>query len=81
MRFPCATGGERAGSPNGLPTRPNCFGRTSLSVVAEMIAAQYFLLPPVAVESPAGVAVDATGSLFIADTGHHRILKVDMETG
>jgi sugar lactone lactonase YvrE len=31
--------------------------------------------------SPIGVAVDATGNLFIADTGNHRIRRVDESTG
>jgi sugar lactone lactonase YvrE len=30
---------------------------------------------------PAAVAVDAQGNLYIADTGNHRVLRVDQVTG
>ena len=34
-----------------------------------------------ALDSPAGVAADAAGNLFIADTGNHRVRRVDAATG
>jgi sugar lactone lactonase YvrE len=32
-------------------------------------------------DSPAGVAVDAAGNLYIADTGNHRVRRVDAQSG
>ena len=34
-----------------------------------------------ALRQPAGVSIDASGSIFIADTENHRIRKVDYDTG
>ena len=31
--------------------------------------------------SPSGLALDGRGALYIADSGNHRIRKVDLETG
>jgi sugar lactone lactonase YvrE/predicted small lipoprotein YifL len=53
----------------------------ALNNLAEQVVWEYFLLRPQELDFPSGVAVDATGSLFIADTRNHRIRKVDAATG
>jgi sugar lactone lactonase YvrE len=48
----------------------------ALHILAEQIVLEYFLPRPRELYSPSGVAVDATGNLFIADMRNHRIRKV-----
>jgi DNA-binding beta-propeller fold protein YncE len=45
------------------------------SVAAAQPVAEWQVIGGVDLEAPMGVAVDATGDVYVADTGHHRIVK------
>lgn len=59
-----------------------CFGAQTIITVAGGGANQGDgPATSVALANPAGIALDAAGNLYIADTDHHRIARVDAVTG
>jgi sugar lactone lactonase YvrE len=52
----------------------------ALHDLAEQVAEEYLLLQPLELDSPSAVAVDAAGTIFVADTRHHQIERVDVTT-
>jgi sugar lactone lactonase YvrE len=53
----------------------------AIDYLAEETVEKHFLLLLPELNSPWGVAVDAAGTLFVADTRNHRIRKFEMVTG
>jgi sugar lactone lactonase YvrE len=63
-----ATGIITTVAGNGAPGSPANVGDGSLATAANL-------------NSPGGITLDLSGNLYIADTGNHRIRKVDSSTG
>src|SRR5204863_2515791 len=63
-----ATGLIRTIAGDGTPGMPDRIGDGGPAITAHL-------------DRPSGVAVAPNGDVFIADTGHHRIRRVDAATG
>ncbi|MBI2303276.1 MAG: TIGR03663 family protein [Chloroflexi bacterium] len=60
-------------APTRLPSRQTAPSQEGLWLTGQPLSAEGLLL------GPRGVAVDKEGNLYVADSGHHRLLKFDAQ--